>query len=111
MRDIEIETLKSQSDSLRQKEEYYIKLANDKVQTDKQLRDLRERDASFQQNKNLEIMKSLQTETEKSYKQIESTRRQTDQVVKQLKSSHEQEMKLMNQKHGVEVYHKNEQAK
>ena len=47
MRDIEIETLKSQSDSLRQKEEYYIKLANDKVQTDKQLRDLRERDASF----------------------------------------------------------------
>ena len=56
-------------------------------------------------------MKSLQTETEKSYKQIEITRRQTDQVVKQLKSSHEQEMKLMNQKHGVEVYHKNEQAK
>lgn len=59
LRDQEIEILKSQSETLRQKEKYYIKLTMDKVQTDKQLRDLRERDATFQQNKNLEIMKNL----------------------------------------------------
>lgn len=59
LRDQEIEILKSQSETLRQKEKYYIKLTTDKVQTDKQLRDLRERDATFQQNKNLEIMKNL----------------------------------------------------
>lgn len=59
LRDQEIEILKSQSDTLKQKEKYYIKLTTDKVQTDKQLRDLRERDATFQQNKNLEIMKNL----------------------------------------------------
>lgn len=59
LRDQEIEILKSQSETLKQKEKYYIKLTTDKVQTDKQLRDLRERDATFQQNKNLEIMKNL----------------------------------------------------
>ena len=59
LRDQEIEILKSESETLKQKEKYYIKLTTDKVQTDKQLRDLRERDATFQQNKNLEIMKNL----------------------------------------------------
>ena len=68
MRDNEIEILKASSENLRQKEEYYLKLANDKVQTDKQLRDLRDRDATFNQNKTTEIMKSLQTEAEKAYK-------------------------------------------
>lgn len=32
---------------MKEKEEYYLKLASDKVQTDKALRDLKERDASF----------------------------------------------------------------
>ena len=37
LRDEEIQILQEQTASLTQKEEYYVKLANDKVQTDKQL--------------------------------------------------------------------------
>lgn len=37
LRDKEIQILQEQTSNLAQKEEYYLKLANDKVQTDKQL--------------------------------------------------------------------------
>lgn len=63
---------------MQQKEDYYTKLANDKVQTDKQLWDLKERDQSFKQNKYEEIIKKLEAETEKAYTNIETSRRQLD---------------------------------
>lgn len=63
---------------MQQKEDYYTKLANDKIQTDKQLWDLKERDQSFKQNKYEEIIKKLEAETEKAYTNIETSRRQLD---------------------------------
>lgn len=51
----EFEILKDSNLLLKQKEDYYLKLANDKIQTDKQLRDLKERDQTFYQTKTNEI--------------------------------------------------------
>ncbi len=78
LRDQEVEVLNQTSALLKQKEDYYLKLANDKIQTDKQLWDLWERDQTFSQNKQSEIIKNLEAETEKAYTNIEISWRQLE---------------------------------
>ena len=58
-RDREIHVLRQHQNLLQEKQDYYQKLADDKVQTDKHLWELRTRDISFKEQKGREVIESL----------------------------------------------------
>ena len=59
-----MQVLQDHSALLQEKTQYYTKLCEDKVQTDTQLRELRNRDAAFADRKNQEIIASLRIDAD-----------------------------------------------
>ena len=51
-----------------EKEEHYLQLAEDKQETDRQLRELKDRDATFRKEDLGSVMSSLREEAVKTYR-------------------------------------------
>jgi uncharacterized protein YydD (DUF2326 family) len=77
-RNSEAELLREHWEALKQKEDYYVKLASDKAATDKQLRDLRERDAAFQKERTTEILDQVRKEAQSAFEKQEAAQRVND---------------------------------
>ena len=103
-RDREINVLRQHYQLLQEKQEYYQKLADDKVQTDKHLRELRTRDLSFKEQKGREIIEALQAESERAHQESEDLKSSSEQKMRDLEKAYQNKIKLLEEKEGTITY-------
>ena len=94
-RNSEIDCLKDHVKLLAQKEDYYLKLAQDKAQTDKQLRELRERDQRFTEENNTHILKDAREEAQKAYDAQNASKKVNDNYVRDMQQKFNEKLEAM----------------
>lgn len=103
-RNAEAELLKGHAEALRQKEDYYVKLASDKAQTDKQLRDLRDRDAKFQSERTTQILDEVRGQAKGAFEAQEAATKVNDQYVADLERKYAEKVQILTDREGVLTY-------
>jgi len=111
MRDQEYELLRAQKEKLIEKEEYYLRLAEDKEETDRQLRELKDRDATFKKDDLGSVMASLREEAVKTYRSQNLAKKQNDDLLKDLKATYNEKVNVFTEKEGVLTYENDQLAK
>lgn len=109
-RNQETECLKDHIQLLAQKEDYYIKLAQDKVQTDKQLRELRDREQKFTEQTSTELLSEAREEAQKAYDAEVASKRVNDSYVKDLAQKNHEKFEAMKEREGAITF-ENEQLR
>ena len=76
-------------------------MADDKVQTDKHLRELRTRDISFKEQKGREVIESLQAEADRSHQEVNDLKDSGAKHMRELEAAYQSKINTLEEKEGV----------
>lgn len=105
LRKDENDLLAEQRHLLREKEEYYIKLANEKIEIETQSKEERERAELARDEKSSKIIAMLRKEVEESHNEIKRLKDSNHRRVQELEQAYEKKLGILNEKEGVTQYH------
>ncbi len=111
MREKERALLRDNTEFLKQKEDYYIKLANDKVETERQLREIRDKDKNFKQQKTEKLTETLRTQADRAFKAAENAKKHQDNYETELRTDYEQQIEQLQESQGVLTYQNDQLSK
>ena len=89
----------------REKEEYYIKLANEKIEIEAINKEQRERDEQVRDEKSSKIISILRKEIDEAHHEIKRLKDQNQARVKDIQETYEKKLAISNEKEGVSEYH------
>ena len=102
LRKEENDMLAEQRHLLRQKEEYYGKLANDKIETEAITKEQRERDDAARDEKASKIIAMLRKEVEEAHTEIKKLKDSNSRRVQELEEAYSHKVSLINEKRGCQ---------
>ena len=89
----------------REKEEYYIKLANDKIEVEAINKDQRERDEQIREEKSTKIINILRKEIDEAHHEIKKLKDYNNSKIKEIEETYEKKLSIASEKEGVSEYH------
>lgn len=101
----ENDTLQEQRHLLRSKEEYYIKLANDKIVTEETTKEQRERDDAMRDEKASKLIQMLRKQVEEAHTEIKKLKDSNQRRVQELEAAYTEKLNLVQEKEGISQYH------
>jgi hypothetical protein len=105
LRRTENEMLAEQRHLHKEKEEFYIKLANEKIEIESETKDLRERELQESQEKSAKIINMLREEVDDSHAEIKKLKDQNQRRLLELENTFERKIYVANEKEGTTEFH------
>jgi hypothetical protein len=105
LRKEENELLAEQRHFLRDKEEYYIKLANEKIEIESETKQQRERENLSKREDTSKIIEMLRNEVHEAHNEIKRLKDSNHRRVQELEDAYEKKLQLIHEKEGTSEYH------
>ncbi|CAI2366577.1 unnamed protein product [Moneuplotes crassus] len=106
----ESDLIAEQRHKLREKEEYYIQLANQKIEIESAMKEQREREDADREEKTERIINMLRKELSDAHGEIKKLQNYHNSKIEEIEQLHEEKIKIINEKEGSSQYH-NQQLK
>ena len=110
LRKRESDLLAEQKHKLRMKEDYYIELANQKIEIESEVTQQREKEAEEKADKNKRVIELLRNDLAEAHEEIKKLKDHHNSKIAEIESIYEGKIAIINEKEGVSQYH-NQQLK